>query len=133
MTVDRHRTTDIESIRLLLVDDHEDSCDLFRLVLEERGHVVEVATDGVEALAKLVTGRFEVAVLDLGLPNLDGFEVARRVQEQLAAAAPLLIAMTGYATGDFRERTQRAGFKLHLVKPVSIEALIAAVESVGRF
>jgi CheY-like chemotaxis protein len=96
-------------------------------VLRLEGHEVEFALDGDQALAKLPNFRPSVAVLDIGLPGLDGYELGERIRAQLAPHAITLIALTGYGQAHDRERSRRAGFATHLVKPIDLRNLITAL------
>lgn len=118
------------SNRVLLVDDNVDSCELFQLALENKGHTVDVAYDGASGLAKLLSGTFDVAVIDIGLPDIDGYELARQARKALEGRAPRLVAMTGYGRPADREAAYGAGFDTHLVKPVDLEILASIVASV---
>ena len=120
------------SRRILLVDDSEDSCELFQEVLEMEGHTVTSAHNGARALALLLEGSFEVAVIDIGLPDIDGYEVARRTRSELGERGPALVALTGFGGPSDRERAKAAGFDLHLVKPVDPSRLIEAVVGAKR-
>lgn len=113
--------------RVLLVDDNEDSCDLYREYLQYEGHAVTIALDGVRALELLLAEAFDVVLMDIGLPGLDGYEVARRARDARGPELPLLIAVTGYAGVSHKDEALRAGFDLHLVKPIELDALAAAV------
>ena len=113
--------------RVLVVDDNEDAGETVAELLREFGHDVRVAYDGPTALERLREFRADVAILDLGLPVMDGFELARRVREQQVDHPPRLIALTGYGLNRDIERTRDVGFDVHLVKPVDEEALLAAV------
>jgi PAS domain S-box-containing protein len=113
--------------RVLVVDDNEDAAEMMSLVLAQRGHDVRVATDGLAALSLIEDFRPEVAVLDLGLPLLDGYELAARLRDRLAGELEQLIAVTGYGQPEDRARTQAAGFDRHLVKPVDLSELEAAI------
>ncbi len=115
--------------RILVVDDNEDARELLAELLRSLGHEVAVAEDGPTALEQLREFRAEVAILDLGLPVMDGFELARRVREQQGAAAPRLIALTGYGLDRDLAQTRAAGFAVHLVKPVDAADLVSAIES----
>ena len=114
--------------RILAVDDNVDAVSLLADLLGADGHQVQIAADGVEALEML--GRFdaEVCVLDLGLPGMDGFELARRIRARKRDPSIRLIALTGYGQESDRRRSREAGFDLHLVKPASLEQLLAAVD-----
>lgn len=115
--------------RVLIVDDNADGAEMLELALRALGHVTCVAHDGPGALVMAKDFHPDVALLDIGLPVMDGFELARRMQDELGAAAPLLIAVTGYGQAADRERTRRAGFAHHLVKPIELEALGAILAS----
>jgi CheY-like chemotaxis protein len=114
-------------LRVLVVDDHEDSCELFRTVLVEAGHHVSVAGDGEAGLAALVAERYDVAFIDVGLPLINGYELARRVRTLLGAQTPRLVATTGFAAPRDREEALDAGFDIHLAKPVEIASLLGAL------
>jgi signal transduction histidine kinase len=108
--------------RILIVDDNEDSATLLGELLEMLGHEVKVAHDGASALD--IATRFvpEVALLDIGLPGMDGYELGRRLR---AASGTLrLLAVSGYGDGANRARSAEAGFEAHLVKPVPIDRLV---------
>lgn len=115
------------ALRVLLVDDNEDSCGLFEIALESAGHKVESAFDGVTGLDRVLTGDYDVAVVDIGLPGIDGFDLARRARAALGDRAPRLVAMTGYGRDSDLEESKQAGFSVHLVKPVEVSRLIEAV------
>ena len=121
--------------RVLVVDDNRDAADSLALLLQLDGHDVRVVYDGAAALAALDAarpGRPAAVLLDLGMPGMDGLEVARRVRASDAAAATLLIAFTGWGQHTDRERTRAAGFDHHLVKPVAPAALQALLASLDR-
>lgn len=113
--------------RILLVDDNRDAASLLRARLEAVGHDVEVAHDGIAALDAFARHLPEVAILDIGLPVMDGYELARRIGEQQGGDRCRLIAVTGYAQVADRARSAAAGFHAHLVKPVSFDTLSAAL------
>jgi PAS domain S-box-containing protein len=103
--------------RVLIVEDNEDSCEMLRVYLERLGHEVFVATDGAEGVHMASRVRPEVALIDLGLPTLDGFQVARQIRGQ-AHQPRYLVALTGYGQPEDRQRCLAAGFDTHLVKPI---------------
>ena len=108
--------------RVLVVEDHPDTRESLRSLLRGWGHEVEVAGDGAQGLAKALGWRPEVAVLDIGLPRLDGYEVARRVRPAVGGEVRL-IALTGYGAAEDRQRAFAAGFDHHLTKPADPEEL----------
>lgn len=109
--------------RILVVDDNEDARDSLDLLLRLDGHEIRKAADGPAALAAAPEFRPDVVLLDIGLPGMDGYEVARRLREQSSTRGALLVAITGYGQPDDRLRAEAAGFDHHLVKPVDPEAL----------
>jgi PAS domain S-box-containing protein len=113
--------------RVLVVDDNRDAADLLAAVLQAMGHEVEVAYDGPEALAKLEHFTPEVALLDIGLPVMDGYELARRIREKPRLAQTRLFAVTGYGQARDREQSAAAGFDAHFVKPVDLAEIDKAV------
>jgi CheY-like chemotaxis protein len=111
--------------RVLIVDDNEDAADMLAHVLAARGHETRVAHDGVEALRACADFSPQAAFLDLGLPVMDGYELASRLRELPGLQDIRLIAVTGYGQESDRRRTRAAGFQHHLVKPVDISAIEA--------
>src|SRR4051812_12764658 len=109
--------------RLLLVDDNVDSATSQAALLRILGHEVEVAYDGEAALAKAGEFRPEIVLLDLGMPGMDGFEVARRLRASKEGKRVKLVAQTGWGQLEDRRRTREAGFDAHLAKPVDIDSL----------
>lgn len=109
--------------RILLVDDNDDAAQTLRLVLEMDGHELRTASDGPSALALLQTWQPDVVLLDIGLPGMSGYEVARRIGRQPWRAGVRLIALTGYGQADDRQRSAEVGFDAHLVKPVDLREL----------
>jgi CheY-like chemotaxis protein len=109
--------------RILIVDDNEDAASLLAQVLERLGHEVMVANDSQLALERAAAFAPEVALLDIGLPGLDGHEVGARLRQQLPALR--LIAISGYGDPASRARSLAAGFEAHLVKPIRREELTA--------
>ena len=116
--------------RVLIVDDNLDAAELLQYALEATGYAVEMATDPITALD--VAARFapEVAILDIGLPVIDGYELATRLLALPEAAGCRLIALTGYGQEHDRRRSLDAGFYEHLVKPVDVDRLVRLVEAV---
>ena len=115
--------------RVPVVDDQPDSTDSLALILRLRGHEVRTASDGPSALEEFARYRPEVVFLDLGLPGMSGYDVARRLRAMPEARDVRLVALTGYGTEADRERTRAAGFDVHLAKPVdpqAVETLLAS-------
>jgi CheY-like chemotaxis protein/anti-sigma regulatory factor (Ser/Thr protein kinase) len=115
------------SKRVLLVDDNEDALDLLAEVLRTAGHVVTTAKDGPTALEVMKTFHADVAILDIGLPVMDGYELAGRLRTELGATLPRLIALTGYGQESDRDRARMAGFAEHLTKPIEGSRLLGAL------
>ena len=115
--------------RVLVVDDQPDSTDSLALLLRLHGHEVYTAADGPGAVDEFLRSKPEVVFLDLGLPGMSGYDVARRLRATPEGRDVRLVAVTGYGTEADRERTRAAGFDLHLAKPVdphAVEALLAS-------
>jgi CheY-like chemotaxis protein len=110
-------------LRVLVVEDHATTAIMMAELLRLEGHEVQVASDGPTALRLAQACPPDVALVDLSLPGMDGHEVARRLQDETAAKRPLLIAMTGHAQEEYRQRSAEAGLDLHLVKPVQVDEL----------
>ena len=111
--------------RVLIVDDHPDVVRSLARLLRSAGHDVRTARDGASALAELAADRAEFVLLDIGLPGMDGYEVAQAIRKQPGNAGAVLIALTGYGQDDDRRRSREAGFDHHLVKPVDPDTLLA--------
>jgi CheY-like chemotaxis protein len=113
--------------RVLIVDDNEDAGVILGEALRRHGYEVGVAPDGPTALRLAATSPPQVALLDIGLPVMDGYEVARRLRAQLAPAKVKLVAITGYGRESDRLKTRAAGFDLHLTKPVDLDVVLGAL------
>jgi len=109
--------------RVLIIEDNRDAREMFRIMLELAGHEVLEAEEGVSGLELLRTTRPDVAVVDVGLPGLDGYEIARRFRAEPGSERVMLVALTGYGTPEARERSRQAGFDHHLIKPVDTQVL----------
>jgi CheY-like chemotaxis protein len=117
-------------LRVLVVDDSEDLAQSLQLLLEVWGHKVWLAHDAPSAFGAYEACQPDVVLLDIGLPQVDGHEVARQLRQAEARARPLLVAMSGYCQEEDRRRAREAGFDLHMAKPVDpvqLEALLASV------
>lgn len=104
-------------LHILVVDDNHDAVHSMALLLQTDGHDVDVAHDGLQAVAKATTSRPDVVLLDIGLPRLDGYEVARRLRAHYGDSVRL-VAVTGWGQDDDRHRASDAGFDAHLTKPI---------------
>jgi CheY-like chemotaxis protein len=109
--------------RVLVVDDNQDAAQSLGALLELLGAEVRVVNDGPAALAILPSYRPTVVLLDIGMPGMDGYEVARRIRQQSEWQDLLLIALTGWGQADDRRRSTDAGFDHHLIKPADMTAL----------
>jgi CheY-like chemotaxis protein len=109
--------------RILVVDDNEDAANSLAMMLQLEGHDVCTAYSASGALSAAEQQKPEVVFLDIGLPKLDGYEVARRLRAQYGSASPHLIALTGYGRPEDRARALTAGFAAHLTKPVDPQQL----------
>ncbi len=118
----------VSACRVLLVDDNQDGAELLALLLRMQGYLVEVAHDGLAAVKIAPTFDADFVLLDIGLPGLNGCDVARKLRRMNRQHRQCLIAMTGYGTDEDRQRTQEAGFDHHLVKPIEPAELNALME-----
>ena len=114
--------------RVLVVDDNVDAASLLAELCETMGHEVATAHDGPQALAALSTFTPDIAVLDIGLPVMDGYELAKRIREKLGATCRL-VALTGYGQEHDRRRSTESGFAAHLVKPVDPMRILDLIDS----
>ncbi|MCA1663546.1 MAG: response regulator, partial [Myxococcales bacterium] len=120
-----------QPLRVLIIEDNEDACETLQAMLRLWGHEVDCAVDGMAGMARAIRERPDVMLVDIGLPKLDGYEVARRTRLELGAATPTLIAMTGYGQPEDRRRAIDAGFDAHMVKPVNaveLQRLLGAIK-----
>jgi PAS domain S-box-containing protein len=113
--------------RILVVDDNADAAEALALALSMTGHAVELAADGPSALAAAAAFRPEVVLLDIGLPGMDGYEVARHLRKEKGSEGLVLVALTGYGQEADRRRAKAAGFDHHLIKPVTPDAILAVL------
>jgi len=114
---------------ILVVEDNDDGRDSLRMLLEAQGHAVDTAHDGPSGVEKLLAMQPEIALVDIGLPGLDGYAVARQARAHPGLRRPFLVALTGYGAPEDRDRAFAAGFDSHVAKPVdrsALETLLAA-------
>jgi len=115
------------ALRVLLVDDNVDAVESMEILLQAFGYEVSTAVHPDIALAQLETFAPAAAVIDIGLPGMDGYQLATEIRRRLAGKPMRLIAFTGYGGADDIARAKVAGFDAHLVKPVEIDRLLAAL------
>jgi CheY-like chemotaxis protein/two-component sensor histidine kinase len=118
-------------LRVLVVDDNRDAAQLIGNLLKSTGHMVHVTYDPTLALAAAATFRPEVAILDIGLPVMNGYELAGELRNLLGKSSPVMIALTGYGQEADRARSEQAGFRAHFVKPVASDQLLAFLKTLS--
>jgi signal transduction histidine kinase/CheY-like chemotaxis protein len=121
------RKTPGQSFRILIVDDNQDGADSLAVMLRIMGNELQTVYDGLSAIETSATFAPDAVLLDLGMPNMNGFETCRRIRSHPWGKNMILIALTGWGQAEDRQRTQEAGFNYHLVKPVAPETLIKVV------
>lgn len=117
-------------LEILVVEDSDDARDTLRLLLELEGHRVRVAATGAQAVELAAAAPLDVAFVDIGLPDVDGYEVARQIRAKRGDRVRL-VALTGFGEPEDRRRASEAGFDAHLVKPVDPDALLRALPARG--
>jgi CheY-like chemotaxis protein len=115
---------DGSGVRVLVVEDNADSAEALVLLLRMLGNEVEVALDGASGLQAAEAHRPEVVLLDIGLPEMNGYDVARKIREQPWGGQMALVALTGWGQDEDRRLAKEAGFDHHLVKPVDPQKLM---------
>nr|WP_154372976.1 response regulator [Duganella guangzhouensis] len=118
--------------RVLLIEDNDDGREMMAMMLGGYGYDVEAAADGVLGLRAATSYQPDLALIDIGLPGIDGYEVARRLRADPATRDIKLIALTGYGLADDLRRVMDAGFDRHLVKPVDIDQLMEVIDTCAR-
>lgn len=119
-------------LRMLIVDDNRDAADSLGMLMQVMGNDTRVAYDGREALAVAAQFHPEIVLLDIGLPTLSGYEVARELRRRPGGGSMLLIATTGWGQPSDKEQSREAGFDHHLVKPVDPATLMKVLNQSGR-
>jgi len=109
--------------RVLIVEDNVDAAESLSMLLELLGHEVRVEATGASALEAIRTTDFQAVLVDIGLPDMDGYEVARQIRALPDSRTKLLVALTGYGQEEDKRRALSAGFDQHLIKPVDVEHL----------
>lgn len=120
------------ALSILVVDDNRDAADSLAEVLQAYGHKVNTVYGGQEAIDVAAKGEVQVALVDIGMPTVDGFQVAERISRSPRGKATLLVAVTGWGEKADRERSRQAGFAYHLTKPVDFDALASLLSTAAR-
>ncbi|SPA55779.1 PAS domain-containing hybrid sensor histidine kinase/response regulator [Cupriavidus taiwanensis] len=127
-----HDQAELQVQRILLVDDNRDAADSLAMLLEMCGHEVTIAYDGSEALHVAPRCRPHIALIDLAMPGMDGFEVVRAMRGVAGTESTRYVALTGFGQPADRQHTEAAGFDAHLVKPVELETLFGTIARLRR-
>ena len=122
----------LERLSILVIEDNADTRDVLKLMLEVEGASVETAENGEQGLRAAERLRPDIVLCDIGLPDIDGFEVARRIRARTDLAVSRLIALTGYGQAEDMRQAIKAGFEAHLTKPVNLDQLMALLVSAAR-
>jgi len=120
------------TLAIVVVDDDHDTVDSTSALLRLHGHLVHTANNGADALELIKNAKPDAVLADLRMPRMDGFELAQQILAHCGSAAPVLIAMTAIAEELIAERIAKAGFHLHLVKPVDPAKLLESLDGVGK-
>lgn len=107
-----------EQLSIVIVEDNDDSRDMLQMLLESRGHEVFAARDGKEGAELIIEHRPDLALVDIGLPTMNGYEVAKTVRAACAGTRIYMVALTGYGRQEDRDAVMEAGFDEHIVKPI---------------
>jgi DNA-binding response OmpR family regulator len=116
-------------LRVLIVDDNQDAADTLALLMKLEGYTVAVANDGSTALAEESTFQPQLVLLDIGMPGMDGYEVARELRARAPGKSLVIVAVTGYGQPEDRARAKEAGFSDHLTKPINPLKLKATIKA----
>jgi signal transduction histidine kinase len=118
--------------RVLLADDNTDALDSLAMLFELAGHEVRKAADGAEALQAAAAWRPELALLDIGMPGLSGYDVARRIRAESWGTGMMLIAVSGWGQAEDRRRAEASGFDLHFAKPIGFDVIVDVLAKLPR-
>jgi len=118
--------------RILIVEDNEDASASLEMLLRIEGQEVHRAKDGKTALQVALEIAPEMVLLDIGLPDMDGYEIIRRLRASTGALRPVVVALTGYGQAEDRRRTKEAGFDHHLTKPVALQEVMQIIASLNK-
>jgi signal transduction histidine kinase/ActR/RegA family two-component response regulator len=128
----RLRAPGCEALRVLVVDDNADAVEMLSMLVELQGHTTGRAHSGPEALEMAETFRPDVVFLDIGLPGMDGYQVARELRHRVSGGSLLLIALTGWGSDEDQQRSREAGFDHHLTKPADPDAIASLLSRVSQ-
>ena len=117
------------TLRVLLVDDNQDAVDAIAMLLESEGYEIRTANEGISALKEARAWSPDVIILDIGLPGMNGYQVAQALRQTPLDSNPLLIALSGYGSDRDRQLARTAGFDHHVVKPAEPELLFSLLAS----
>jgi CheY-like chemotaxis protein len=120
-----------EQLRIVVIEDSQDIAETLAAVLQGMGHVVAIAYSGLAGVELVQQQRPQVVLCDIGLPDVDGVEVCRRVRGLPLSPQPLMVALTGWGRDHDRNRTRDAGFDEHLVKPIGAKTLQSVLSVVA--
>jgi CheY-like chemotaxis protein len=115
--------------RILVVDDNADAAESIAVFMRIEGHEVKTVTDALQALACMEVFAPQVAIIDIGLPGMNGYELATSIRANTAFPTPLMIALTGYGQAEDFDRSRDAGFHQHFVKPADLRSIQAAIDA----
>ena len=115
------------SRRILVVDDDREAVEMLKMLLDTTGNRTQYAYDGLEAVKVAEEIRPDLILLDIGMPNLNGYETCRRIREQPWGKEMVIVALTGLGHDDDRLKSQQSGFDMHLVKPVDPQLLLTVL------
>jgi CheY-like chemotaxis protein len=128
----RGEHSSIASLNVLVVDDNTDAADSLAMLLRTAGAEVHIGHDGPTALAQFERHEPDIVLLDIGMPEMDGYEVARRLREISQPERVAIVALTGWGQDEDRQRVREAGFDHHLVKPVDLASLQPLLTALAR-
>ena len=123
------QAADDTALRVLVVDDNKDSAETLGMLLELMGNEISVAYDGEQALALANESKPDVVLLDIGLPKMNGYEVARQIRKEPWGSNPILVAITGWGQTEDKDLSRESGFDHHLVKPVDYDQLLKLIQT----
>ena len=119
---------EVNKLRILVVDDNQDTAQSMAELLEILGHESKVAYESTQAVELAASFQPQIVLLDIGLPLVDGYEVARMMRQEVGLKDALLVALTGYGRDEDREKARVAGFDMHFTKPIELDALQKVLE-----